>query len=165
MATTITDEQMAEMRSKAKSNAVVILRRTEKYNEPGMEKIVWEHGRRHYQLRADGLLSIVCPIRDESDISGIGIFKARPQVTKKLYDDVPGVQAGIFTFEVHPCVSFPGDCLPKLAHTCKTMLFYTYFFLEPWLHISDIHQRATESSLVAHTMTVKNLIVIVALWQ
>jgi hypothetical protein len=112
MAATITDEQMAQMRSKAKSYSVIILRRTEKYNEPGMEKIVWEHGRRNYQLRADGLLSIVCPIRDESVISGIGIFNATPEETKKLYDDDPGVQAGIFTFEVHPCFSFPGDSLP-----------------------------------------------------
>jgi hypothetical protein len=26
--------------------------------------------------------------------------------------DDPGVQAGIFTFEVHACRGFPGDALP-----------------------------------------------------
>jgi len=24
----------------------------------------------------------------------------------------PGLQAGIFTYEIHPCRSFPGDSLP-----------------------------------------------------
>jgi hypothetical protein len=27
-------------------------------------------------------------------------------------NDDPGVQAGVFTFEVHPCRGFPGDSLP-----------------------------------------------------
>ncbi len=26
--------------------------------------------------------------------------------------DDPGVQAGVFTFEVHGCLGFPGDSLP-----------------------------------------------------
>jgi hypothetical protein len=111
--TIITDEIMREMLPKAKSYSVIILRKTEKFKEPGTEKIVWEHGKRNFQLRAEGLLSIVCAIRDESDISGVGIFNATPEETKKMYDDDPGVKAGIFTFEVHPCSSFPGDSLPK----------------------------------------------------
>ena len=111
--TTITDEIMLEMLPKAKSYSVVILRKTEKFKEPGTEKIVWEHGKRNFQLRAEGLLSIVCAIRDESDISGVGIFNATPEETKKIYDDDPGVKAGIFTFEIHRCSSFPGDSLPK----------------------------------------------------
>lgn len=112
MSTIITDEQMAKLRSQAKSYSVIILRRTEKYKEPGAEKIVWEHGKRNFQLRADGFLSIVCAIRDDSDVSGVGIFNASPEETKKIYNDDPGVKAGIFTFEVHPCISFPGDALP-----------------------------------------------------
>jgi hypothetical protein len=111
--TTITDDMMRERISQTKSYSVVILRKTEKYQEPGMDKIVWEHGRRNFQLREAGLLSIVCPIADGSDISGVGIFNATPEETKKLYDDDPGVKAGIFTFEVHSCRGFPGDSLPK----------------------------------------------------
>jgi hypothetical protein len=111
--TTITDDMMRERISQTKSYSVVILRKTEKYQEPGTDKIVWEHGRRNFQLREAGLLSIVCPIADGSDISGVGIFNATPEETKKLYDDDPGVKAGIFTFEVHSCRGFPGDSLPK----------------------------------------------------
>jgi hypothetical protein len=29
-----------------------------------------------------------------------------------IMDGDPGVQAGIFTYEVHPVRSFPGDALP-----------------------------------------------------
>lgn len=113
MAATITDEMMREMLPKAKSYSVVILRGTEKLKEPGADKVIWEHGRRNFQLRADGLLSIVCPIRDGSGVTGVGIFNATPEETKNIYDDDPGVKAGYFTFEVHPCSSFPGDSLPE----------------------------------------------------
>lgn len=110
--TTITDEMMQEMMLKIKGYSVVILKRTEKYATSDVETIVWEHGRRNFQLRADGLLAIVCPIKDDSNVSGIGIFNASPEETKAIMDGDPGVQAGIFTYEVHPCRSFPGDSLP-----------------------------------------------------
>ncbi len=102
----ITDEYMKEMGQKAKPYTLKILRKTRKYFGPGAEKIVWQHGKRNYELRRDGKLLIVCPVRDESDISGIGIFTTDLEETKKLYDDDPGIKAGIFTFEVHPTRSF-----------------------------------------------------------
>ncbi len=52
-------------------------------------------------------------MRDESDVSGVGIFTATPEEVKKLYDEDPGVKAGVFTYEIHACRSFPGDSLPK----------------------------------------------------
>jgi hypothetical protein len=30
----------------------------------GVDGIIWEHGRRNFSLRADGLLSIICPVGD-----------------------------------------------------------------------------------------------------
>jgi hypothetical protein len=74
--------------------------------------IIWEHGRRNFALRDEGVLSIVCPIADGSDVSGVGIFNAGVERVRRIMDGDPGVQAGIFTYEVHPCRSFPGDCLP-----------------------------------------------------
>ncbi len=109
----ITDEFMREMVAKTKAYTVVILKATPKRDEPGADKIVWEHGRRNFALRAEGILSIVCPIRDGSKISGIGIFNADLDATKKIMDEDPGVIAGIFEYEVHPARSFPGDALPK----------------------------------------------------
>ena len=113
MTTIITDEMMRERIAQTKSYTVVILRKTTKYGEPGTDKIIWEHGRRNFQLREEGLLPIVCPVRDESDVSGIGIFTATPEEVKKIYDEDPGVKAGVFTYEIHACRSFPGDSLPK----------------------------------------------------
>ena len=111
--TTITDEFMHEMLTKTKSYCIVILKAGPKKNEPGADKILWEHGRRNFVLRAEGILSIVCPIADGSDIAGVGIFNAPVEEVQRLMDDDPGVQAGVFTYELHPCRSFPGDSLPQ----------------------------------------------------
>ena len=66
--TTITDDYMRQMLSTTRQYCIVILKATAKRNEVGAEKIVWEHARRNFMLRADGVLSIVCPVNDESDI-------------------------------------------------------------------------------------------------
>ena len=33
-------------------------------------------------------------------------------ITDDFMRDMMGVKAGVFTYEVHPVRSFPGDCLP-----------------------------------------------------
>ena len=109
----ITDEFMKEMMLKTKNYTVVILKATEKIKEPGTEEIIWEHGRRNFQLREEGILSIVCPIRDESNVNGVGIFNRDTDEVKKIMDEDPGVIAGIFTYEIHDSRSFPGDKLPE----------------------------------------------------
>jgi hypothetical protein len=91
----------------------MVLRTGPRWDDPGKDKIIWEHGRRNFQLRADGVLSIVCPVIDGGDVKGIGIFNASLEETKRIMDDDPGVRAGIFLFETHPCRSFPGDALPR----------------------------------------------------
>jgi hypothetical protein len=40
------------------------------------------------------------------------VFTGTVDQTVALMNDDPGVQAGVFTFEVHPCRGFPGDSLP-----------------------------------------------------
>ena len=88
---------MKEMMLKTKNYTVVILKATQKIKEPRTEKIIWEHARRNFQLREEGTLVIVCPIRDESEISGVGIFNRNPENVKEIMDGDPGVLAGIFT--------------------------------------------------------------------
>ena len=83
----ITDEFMSEMLAKARPYSVVL-------------------------LRADGQLAIVCPVVDGTDWRGIGIFPGTVEEVTEIMEGDPGVQAGVFTFEVHPVISFPGDCLP-----------------------------------------------------
>ena len=111
--TTITDEYMRQMISKTRKYCIVILKAGPNKNKDGAEKIIWEHGRRNFELRADGVLSIVCPISDGSNVSGIGIFNATVEEVKKIMDEDPGVQAGVFVYEIHATRSFPGDSLPK----------------------------------------------------
>ena len=110
---TITDEMMMQMMTTTKNYTVVILKAGPNTDQPDAKKITWEHGRRNFSLRADGLLSIVCPVLDNSGVKGIGIFNATIEDTKKIMDEDPGVAAGVFVYELHPCRSFPGDSLPK----------------------------------------------------
>ncbi|HVU14403.1 MAG TPA: hypothetical protein VHD90_24160 [Phototrophicaceae bacterium] len=109
---TISDDEMRQMMTTTKPYTVIILKATPKLKEAGMDKVVWEHGRRNFELRAEGKLAVVMPIRDGSDVSGVGIFNATVEETQALMDGDPGVQAGIFTYEVHASRSFPGDSLP-----------------------------------------------------
>ncbi len=111
--TTITDDVMRQRLSATKQYCIVILKAGPKKNEEGAEKIIWEHGRRNFALRAAGLLSIVCPISDGSNVAGVGIFNATVEDVKQIMDGDPAVQAGVLTYEVHPTRSFPGDSLPK----------------------------------------------------
>lgn len=108
----ITDDFMRAMMLKTKAYTVVILKTTPKLQEPGADQIVWEHGRRNFGLRQEGKLVVVCPIRDDSNVSGIGIFNADVESTRKIMAEDPGVRAGIFRYEIHASRSFPGDYLP-----------------------------------------------------
>ncbi len=109
---TITDEYMRQMIGKTRNYTLVILKSGPNIAMPGNDKIIWEHGRRNFQLKADGLLPIVCPVTDGSDVHGVGIFNASSEEVKIIMDGDPGVKAGIFVYEMHVCRGFPGDALP-----------------------------------------------------
>lgn len=109
---TITDDFMKEMMTKTRPFTVVILKKGPSYQLPDILPVIWEHGRRNFSLRADGKLAIVCPVNDGSDTCGIGIFSTDFEETQKIMEGDPGVQQGIFVFELHNSRSFPGDSLP-----------------------------------------------------
>ncbi len=110
---TITDDYMREMLTRSREYSIVLLKAAPGRKEERANAIVWEHGRRNFELREAGLLSIVCPIIDGSEWAGVGIFNASVERTREIMEDDPGVKAGIFTYEVHPCRAFPGDALPE----------------------------------------------------
>ena len=112
MATEISDEFMRDMLSKSRAYTLVLLKAGPNRNSEGVEATVWEHARRNFALRADGVLSIVCPVTDEGEWRGIGIFDASSEEVAALMDADPGVRTGVFEYEVHPVRSFPGDSLP-----------------------------------------------------
>jgi hypothetical protein len=110
--TTITDEFMRQMLSKIRQYCIVILKAGPNRNMDGVEKIIWEHGRKNFALRAEGVLSIVCLVSDGSDVSGVGIFNAPVEEVKKIMDEDPAVKAGVLVYETHVCRGFPGSSLP-----------------------------------------------------
>jgi hypothetical protein len=109
----IPDEYMKQMIIKTKEYTIVILKATQKINGPEAEKIIWEQVRRNFSLREEGKLSIVCPVSDGTEVKGVGIFSTGKEETIRIMDEDPAVKAGIFTFEIHSCRSFPGDMLPE----------------------------------------------------
>jgi hypothetical protein len=111
--TEITDEFMREMISCTRNYCVVILKAGPNRNMHGAEKIIWEHARRNFALRARGLLPIVCPVMDGSEVSGVGIFNAEISGVISLMDEDPAVKQDFFSYEIHACRSFPGDSLPE----------------------------------------------------
>jgi hypothetical protein len=110
--TTITDEYMQSMLETSKEYCIMMLVPGPKAEMDGFEQIIWEHGRRNFQLRQEGKLAIVCPVTVQSNLSGLGIFTTNLEETKKIMDEDPAVVAGIFEYELHPCRGFPGDVLP-----------------------------------------------------
>ena len=92
--TEITDEFMTQMISRARDFSIVILKAGPNRSRPGAEKIIWEHARRNFLLRARELLPIVCPICDESDLAGIGIFNANIEETKSIIGGRSGGERG-----------------------------------------------------------------------
>jgi hypothetical protein len=109
---TFTDEEMGQLLPTAKSYSVVILKQGPNFGDGTAPGIIWEHGRRNFGLRDDGVLAVVLPVTDGSDVCGIAVFAATVDDTTATMGDDPGVAAGVFTYEVHPCRGFPGDSLP-----------------------------------------------------
>jgi len=107
----ISDDMMNALRPTAKAYCLVILRDGPNRRMPGVDAIIWEHGRRNFALRAAGLLSIVCPVPDESEVCGIYIFNVDTERVSQIMGSDPGVHAGVFVYDLHPCRGFPGDCL------------------------------------------------------
>lgn len=108
----ITDEMMKATLATAKGYCLMILRDGPNRAMPGVQSIIWEHGRRNMALRAAGLLSIVCPVGDGTGLSGIGIFNVDLQQVREIMDGDPGVRSGVFVYELHPCRGLPGSSLP-----------------------------------------------------
>ncbi len=74
---------------------------------------MYEHVRRNFALRRDGRLCVVCPVMDGTDLAGVYIFATDPRESREIMDGDPCVMAGIFVYEIHPTLSFPGDALAR----------------------------------------------------
>lgn len=108
----ISDEFMRERLAATRPYTAVLLRATDKLVRPEVDATIWEHGRRNFALREHGVLAIVVPATDDSDWAGVAIFAAPPDDVRAIMDHDPGVTAGIFTYQAHPVLGFPGSALP-----------------------------------------------------
>ena len=107
-----TDDEMNALLPTVRPYTAVILKAGPHFGDDGSQGTIWEHGRRNFGLRDEGVLAIVLPVADGSDVCGIGVFTGTVEETTAIMNDDPGVRAGVFTFEAHPCGGFPGDALP-----------------------------------------------------
>jgi hypothetical protein len=110
--TEISDDEMRAGMATTRPYTIVILKDGPNRHSGGADAIVWEHGRRNFALRADGVLPVVCPIMDDSEVCGVGIMNVGVDEAKVVMDGDPAVAAGVFVYDLHPCRSFPGDALP-----------------------------------------------------
>lgn len=114
----VTDESLEKALRTTRTYTIVVLKASENYSapdldrDPDVEKTIWRHGKRNFALREAGLMPIICPVSDGSDVTGIAIFDASAEDVDLIMTQDPGVQAGIFTYDIHPTRSFPGSTLP-----------------------------------------------------
>jgi len=111
MMSPITNDQMNALLKTTKAYSLMILKPGPERHKDGVDKIIWEHGRRNLSLRAAGLLSIFCPVAADA-LNGVGISNLGIEETTKIMYGDPGVREGVFAYEVYLCRSFPGDSLP-----------------------------------------------------
>jgi len=114
----VSDEMLSEALPSTLPYTIVVLKAGPKFSPPGPDrdpwvaKIIWQHGKRNFALRAAGLMPVICPIADGSGLTGVGVFDASPEDVDQIMAQDPGVKEGIFTYEIHPTRSFPGSALP-----------------------------------------------------
>jgi hypothetical protein len=113
----VTDEMLQQALPTTRPYTIVVLKAGPKFPMPDQDrssevaKIIWAHGKRNYALHLAGLMPVVCPVGDGSGVTGISIFDASPEDVDRIMAKDPGVQAGVFTYDIHPTRSFPGSSL------------------------------------------------------
>jgi len=74
---------MWQIIAKTRHHSHMVLRCGPTWNKPGANKVIWEHGRKNFELRRDDLLPIVCTVADGSDLSGISTSTERSTKSKR----------------------------------------------------------------------------------
>src|ERR1700760_4218441 len=100
---TFTDEEMGRLLPTTKAYTVVILKKGPNFNDATTPPIIWEHGRRNFGLRDDGVMPVVLPVTDGTDVCGVCVLTATVEQAATIMGEDPGVAAGVFTYEAHAC--------------------------------------------------------------
>ncbi|HET7466274.1 MAG TPA: hypothetical protein VFL29_06390 [Candidatus Dormibacteraeota bacterium] len=113
----VTEQDLFAAQARFKPFTVIILKHGPNYpaagprSDPDVFATIVRHGRRNASLRLAGLLRVVCPVNDGSDVAGVGVFDATPEDVERIYSRDPAIKAGILTYEVHATQTFPDSCL------------------------------------------------------
>jgi hypothetical protein len=112
MSANVTDDQIQALAATAKPFSLAQLRWTPDRYREGADAIELAHQRRMVSLRADGLIAVLCPVISDA-VAGVAIMTEPPEEAREIIAADPCVQAGMMTYEVYPCLGFPGDTLPE----------------------------------------------------
>jgi len=107
----MTDEQMHAIRATSRPYTLVVLGAGPNYRMDGARAIVWEHVRRCFALRAEGVMPLIFPVGVDG-LAGVCILTVDHDEARRLMADDPGVAAGIFTLDVYDTRGTPGSALP-----------------------------------------------------
>jgi hypothetical protein len=107
----VTDKQVKELVATGKPYTLVQLTWAPGRHREGADAIEHEHQRRMVSLRAEGTISVLCPVLSDR-LCGVAIMTQTPEQARETMAHDPCVQAGMMTVEVLPCIGFPGDSLP-----------------------------------------------------
>lgn len=117
----VTDEEMRAGLATTIPYTILVLKAGPRYSPPGPNRdpevaaAIWQHGKRNFRLRHTGLLSVVCPVADGSEVVGVSVWAASPEDVERIYAQDPAVRAGMLRYEIHPTRTFPGSTLPHWA--------------------------------------------------
>lgn len=123
----ITDEMLKEWLGKTLPYTAVILKAGRNFSpsgpnrDPEVAATIWKHGKRNAALRAAGLMPIICPVGDPSEISGVCVMATSLEDADRILSIDPAVKAGILTYEIHATRSFPGSSLPAWIEGFEVM--------------------------------------------
>ena len=105
---TYSDDELNALLLSATPYSVVIIRSGPNYADDQAVALSWEHNRRNFGLRDQGLQVAYLRVLDDSDIYGVEVLDVTVDDAVALMDDDPAVAAGVLAYEVHPCRGFPG---------------------------------------------------------
>ena len=110
----VTNDQVEELARSAVPYSLVILRWGPRRGTSDVAPVEAEHQRRMVQLRADGVIAILCPVASDS-VCGVVVMNVTTTEAGTIMREDPCVRGQVMTYDVYQCHGFPGDRLPPSA--------------------------------------------------
>jgi hypothetical protein len=125
----VTDEMLHDALGTIRPYTVCILKAGPGFREPGPARprwvadLIWEHGKRNYALYLAGVKRVICPVTDDSAITGVSIFDTDPGEVVRIMQEDPAVKAGLFAYEIHATQTFRKAAWPTPGRPSKAKTY------------------------------------------